>query len=325
MRWRFDVRQRVARADRSERAARLYEWLFAPPGSLPAQWDPRGRGRAARGDRRTTRWCWSPTTGRAGRALHRLPGHPLGPVRLPRWLEDLAVDPERRSEGIGKALLDAAKDWARERGATHLELDSGDARPTPTASTSARARLDLAPVRLGALATEPGRAQRGGAVEVELDARRPGRRRTERQTAASAGSIARAPGLGVRDLIEQSTTSRSRLDTSSSSSQSRRPRRRADSRPGPPEAASTPEYVVRQSGAAGPSRTRSRGGDLPARRRGESPRSASASASCTEVAVVAATASTSPVSDRRWGSNSSIGAKVSSHRPPSRDQKEPWP
>ena len=29
---------------------------------------------------------------------------------------------------MGKALLDAAKDWARERGATHLELDSGEAR-----------------------------------------------------------------------------------------------------------------------------------------------------------------------------------------------------
>lgn len=30
--------------------------------------------------------------------------------------------------GIGKALLDAAKVWASERGATHLELDTGLAR-----------------------------------------------------------------------------------------------------------------------------------------------------------------------------------------------------
>ena len=37
--------------------------------------------------------------------------------------------PERRSAGIGKALLDAARDWARERGATHLELDSAETRP----------------------------------------------------------------------------------------------------------------------------------------------------------------------------------------------------
>ncbi len=44
------------------------------------------------------------------------------------WVEDLVVDPARRSAGIGKALLDAAKAWARDHGATHLELDSGDAR-----------------------------------------------------------------------------------------------------------------------------------------------------------------------------------------------------
>src|SRR3954465_1520455 len=44
------------------------------------------------------------------------------------WVEDLAVDPQQRSQGLGKALLDAAKDWARERGATHLELDSAETR-----------------------------------------------------------------------------------------------------------------------------------------------------------------------------------------------------
>ena len=45
------------------------------------------------------------------------------------WVEELAVHPEQRSRGIGKALLDAAKDWGRERGATHLELDSSEKRP----------------------------------------------------------------------------------------------------------------------------------------------------------------------------------------------------
>jgi GNAT superfamily N-acetyltransferase len=38
------------------------------------------------------------------------------------------VDPGHRSAGHGKALLDAAKEWARSHGATHLELDSGEAR-----------------------------------------------------------------------------------------------------------------------------------------------------------------------------------------------------
>ncbi len=54
----------------------------------------------------------------------------LESVRFGRrvWVEDLAVDPERRSLGTGKRLLDAAKDWARARGASHLELDSAETR-----------------------------------------------------------------------------------------------------------------------------------------------------------------------------------------------------
>ena len=44
------------------------------------------------------------------------------------WVEDFAVDPQQRSSGIGKALLEAMRGWARERGATHLELDSAEAR-----------------------------------------------------------------------------------------------------------------------------------------------------------------------------------------------------
>lgn len=41
------------------------------------------------------------------------------------WLQDLVVMASRRSEGIGKLLLDAATEWARERGCTHMELASG--------------------------------------------------------------------------------------------------------------------------------------------------------------------------------------------------------
>ena len=44
------------------------------------------------------------------------------------WVEDLAVAPHRRSSGIGKALLDAAKTWARDHGAARLALESGAAR-----------------------------------------------------------------------------------------------------------------------------------------------------------------------------------------------------
>ena len=44
------------------------------------------------------------------------------------WIEDLAVAPETRSKGLGRQLIGEVRTWARERGATHLELDTGKAR-----------------------------------------------------------------------------------------------------------------------------------------------------------------------------------------------------
>ena len=41
------------------------------------------------------------------------------------WLQDLVVTKAHRSRGVGQALLDAASDWARDRGCTHLDLSSG--------------------------------------------------------------------------------------------------------------------------------------------------------------------------------------------------------
>ena len=102
-----------------------------PAGSRPSGWEPE---RA----RRTLEWLLGSDTARVlvaeaddgavvGLCTVTLD---LRSVRFGQraWVEDLAVDPARRSVGIGKQLLDAAKAWAREHGATHLELDSGDAR-----------------------------------------------------------------------------------------------------------------------------------------------------------------------------------------------------
>ncbi len=44
------------------------------------------------------------------------------------WLEDLVVTAGRRSQGIGRRLLDAATTWARARGCTHLLLNSANVR-----------------------------------------------------------------------------------------------------------------------------------------------------------------------------------------------------
>jgi GNAT superfamily N-acetyltransferase len=107
-----------------------YEWLFAPPGSCPPQWDAVAAVERLR--RATTADDAVVLVARADAAVAGICATYLDfeSVRFGRraWVEDLAVDPDRRSLGIGKRLLDAAKDWARERGATHLELDSGIAR-----------------------------------------------------------------------------------------------------------------------------------------------------------------------------------------------------
>jgi GNAT superfamily N-acetyltransferase len=44
------------------------------------------------------------------------------------WLQDLVVTSSHRGRGVGAKLLETASEWARERGCTHLELSSGDAR-----------------------------------------------------------------------------------------------------------------------------------------------------------------------------------------------------
>ena len=105
----------------------VYEWLFAPPGSRPPHWDPQAA---------AERLQRAATAGDSVVLVASEDGAIVGicttyldfeSVRFGRraWVEDLAVDPECRSLGIGKRLLDAAKDWARKHGATHLELDSG--------------------------------------------------------------------------------------------------------------------------------------------------------------------------------------------------------
>jgi GNAT superfamily N-acetyltransferase len=107
-----------------------YEWLFAPPGITPPRWDPEraaeALARAIASDR-----CEVLVAEADGAIAGFCTAYlDLESVRFgPRaWVEDLAVDPSHRSRGLGKALLDAAKDWARAHGATHLELDSGEAR-----------------------------------------------------------------------------------------------------------------------------------------------------------------------------------------------------
>ena len=107
-----------------------YDWLFAPPGVRPPDWSPdvaAQRLETAIADDRSTVLVADDNKTVTGLVTVYLD---IVSVRFGQraWVEDLAVAPHRRSSGIGKALLDAAKSWARDHGAAWLGLESGSAR-----------------------------------------------------------------------------------------------------------------------------------------------------------------------------------------------------
>jgi ribosomal protein S18 acetylase RimI-like enzyme len=123
-----DVAIRAARPDEVDAVLELYPLLFEPPGYTPRGWD-RERARASL-SRAISEQDSTILVADAGddELVGLVSAYlDLDSVRfgLRCWVEDLAVAPARRSAGIGKALLDSAKAWAEERGATHLELDTG--------------------------------------------------------------------------------------------------------------------------------------------------------------------------------------------------------
>jgi GNAT superfamily N-acetyltransferase len=121
---------RAAGPDEIDGVVRAYEWLFAPPGIRPPHWDA-ARAAAALGRAIVADAVIVLVAEHEGELVGLCTVYDdIESVRFGRraWVEDLAVHPERRSLGIGKGLLDAAKDWARARGATHLELDSAESR-----------------------------------------------------------------------------------------------------------------------------------------------------------------------------------------------------
>ena len=125
----FEVR--AARPEDVNAIVPLYAWLFAPPGSQPPAWDERRAAVALREAIDSHDAVVLIAEAGDGELIGICTGYQdLHSVRFGyrAWVEDLAVHPSHRSRGVGKALLDAAKGWAKERGATHLELDSADAR-----------------------------------------------------------------------------------------------------------------------------------------------------------------------------------------------------
>jgi GNAT superfamily N-acetyltransferase len=122
---------RAAEPGEEQTVISLYEWLFAPPGLVPPAWDERRATVALRQAIDSHDSAVIVAEDDSGELVGFCTAYQdMHSVRFGyrAWVEDLAVHPGRRSHGIGKALLDAAKAWARERGATHLELDSAETR-----------------------------------------------------------------------------------------------------------------------------------------------------------------------------------------------------
>ena len=122
---------REAVPDEVERVLGMYEWLFAPPGSVPSQWDPE-HARTAIADAIADPSSTVLVAEHRGRLLGFLTAYlDVNSVRYGQrcWVEDLAVCPEDRSQGVGGELLEGGKSWARDRGATHFELVTALFRP----------------------------------------------------------------------------------------------------------------------------------------------------------------------------------------------------
>lgn len=124
------VAVRPARDDEADAVAGAYAWLFEPPGRPVDGWDERRAGadlQALIATPSATVLVATQADDLVGFCTVHLD---LRSVRFGQraWVEDLAVRSDRRSSGIGKQLLDAAKEWARTQGASHLELDSSDDR-----------------------------------------------------------------------------------------------------------------------------------------------------------------------------------------------------
>src|SRR3954447_5171066 len=94
---------REALPEEVERVLGMYEWLFAPPGSVPPRWDPERARRviaAANTDESSVVLVAEHRAELLGLCTAYLE---LSSVRFgPRcWVEDLAVSPEHRSQGVG--------------------------------------------------------------------------------------------------------------------------------------------------------------------------------------------------------------------------------
>jgi GNAT superfamily N-acetyltransferase len=119
---------RPATLEDEEAALYLREQLFEPPGSMPPEYTR---------ERFSSAFRWAVEQANADILLAFEGDAAVGLTSVyadiqslgfgPKcWLQDMVVDKERRSAGIGGLLMAAAESWAR--GLTHIELSSNSGR-----------------------------------------------------------------------------------------------------------------------------------------------------------------------------------------------------
>ncbi|MDP2674664.1 MAG: GNAT family N-acetyltransferase [Dehalococcoidia bacterium] len=124
------MRIRPAVSTDEEAVLALIEELFEPPGARPSRYSPeRGREGFRHAVQHPEADVLLAVDGDTIVGLASVYADFLS-IRYGKrcWLQDLVVAASRRSKGIGALLIDAAAEWARERGCTHLELASGAGR-----------------------------------------------------------------------------------------------------------------------------------------------------------------------------------------------------
>lgn len=117
-------------ADDVDAVVTACEWLFEPPASVPDNWDPdAARERLVRlsTDARSTGLVAEHEATIVGFCTIYLD---IDTLRFGQraWLNELAVHPAHRSQGVGATLLHAAQEWARAHSAAMVMLDSSTVR-----------------------------------------------------------------------------------------------------------------------------------------------------------------------------------------------------
>jgi len=125
-----DVRIRPAAIEDEAEVLALIEELFEPPGvRVPSYTLERGRGGFKHAVHDRDADVLLAVDGERIVGLASVYADILSIRYGPRcWLQDLVVASTHRGEGIGAKLIEAASEWARERGCTHLALSSGEGR-----------------------------------------------------------------------------------------------------------------------------------------------------------------------------------------------------